>query len=125
MRLATSYKAMPRGLGSQTGRVTPRVTLNWTSFDDPRSESIRSTPRSRSSWRLAMDNASPVQVVVTQFTHCPPLMTPTLKVQSDVVMSSISISLRAISRIAERPSPGRDPAWLGRPVASRLKRAMA
>jgi hypothetical protein len=74
---------------------------------------------------LAIDNASPVQVVDTQLTHCPPWMTPTENVQSSVVMSSISISLRAISRIADRPSARRAPAWLGRPVASRLKRAMA
>ena len=47
---------------------------------------MRATPASRSGWRLAMLSASPVQVVATQFTHWPPWMTPTLKVQSSVVI---------------------------------------
>ena len=68
--------------GSHTGRVTPRVTWNCTSFDEARSASMAATPRSRSSCRFAMDSASPVQVVVTQLTHWPPWITPTLKVQS-------------------------------------------
>jgi hypothetical protein len=72
-----------------------------------------------------MLNASPSQVVGTQFTHCPPRTTPTLKVQSGVVIASIARICLAISRIAERPSPSRAPAWLGRPVACRLNRAMA
>ena len=63
-----------------------------------------------------MLSASPVQVVATQLTHWPPCTTPTLKVQSSVVMSSISMILRAMARIAERPSASREPAWLGRPT---------
>ena len=62
---------------------------------------------------------------MTQFTHWPPSITPTLKVQSSVVMSSMAMSCRAISRMALRPAASVAPAWLGRPVASRLKRAMA
>ena len=49
-----SYSAIARPSGSQTGRVTPRVTLNCTSFDEAPSASIRATPRSRSSCRLAI-----------------------------------------------------------------------
>ena len=122
---ARSNSAAEPASGSHTGRVTPRVTWNETSFDCAVSASMRSTPRSRSACRLAMLSASPVAVVVTQFTHWPPFTTPTLNVQSSVVMSSIARIWRASSRIAERPSASRAPAWLGRPVASRLKRAMA
>ena len=86
---------------------------------------MRSTPWSRSAWRFAIDSASARQVVATQLTHCPPCTTPTLKVQSSEVMASISMILRAMARIAERPSASRAPAWLGRPTVSRLKRAMA
>src|ERR671926_451022 len=111
--------------GSQTGRVTPRVTVKATSSRVPDRASILATPRSRSSWRLAMLSASPVQRVATQLTQVPPCTTPTLKVQSSVVMASISTTRRAISRMAERPSARRAPAWLGRPTASRLKRAIA
>ena len=39
----------------------------------------------------------------TQFTHCPAWITPTEKVQASVVISSIWMIRRAISRIAERP----------------------
>src|SRR6202022_1108152 len=67
---AFSYSARVPASGSHTGRVTPRVTLNVTSLAVPDSASIRSTPRSRSAWRLAMLSASPVHVVATQLTHC-------------------------------------------------------
>jgi hypothetical protein len=50
---------------------------------------------------------------------------PTENVQSSVVMPSIARIRRAISRIAERPEESVAPAWLGLPVASRLKRAIA
>src|ERR1700757_3395647 len=99
--------------GSHTGRVTPRVTLNVTSLEVPDRASMRSTPRSRSAWRLAMLKASPVQVVATQLTHWPPCTMPTEKVQSSVVMPSIAMICRAISRIAERPEDNVAPAWLG------------
>ena len=82
--------ARVRASGSHTGRVTVRVTSKRTSFSWPASASMRSTPRSRSAWRLAMLSTCAVQVVATQLTHSPPRMTPTLKVQSSVVMSSIS-----------------------------------
>ena len=72
-----------------------------------------------------MLSASPVQVVATQLTHCPPCTMPTLNVQSSVVMPSIAMIWRAISRIAERPEESVAPAWLGLPVASRLNRAIA
>src|SRR6202011_3364878 len=111
--------------GSHTGRVTPRVTLNVTSFAVPESASMRSTPRSRSVWRLAMLSASPVQVVATQLTHWPPCTMPPLKVQSSDVMPSMTRICRAISRIAERPDDNVAPAWLGLATASRLKRAVA
>ena len=111
--------------GSHTGRVTPRVTLKVTSLAVPDSASIRSTPRSRSAWRLAMLSASPVQVVATQLTHWPPCTMPTEKVQSSVVMPSMAMIWRAISRIAERPEDSVAPAWLGLPIASRLNRAIA
>jgi hypothetical protein len=110
---------------SHTGRVTPRVILKATSFAVPESASMRSTPRSRSAWRLAMLSASPVQVVATQLTHRPPCTMPTEKVQSSVVIASISRIRRAISRIAERPDDSVAPAWLGRPMVSKLKRAIA
>ena len=74
---AFSYSAMVPASGSHTGRVTPRVTLNVTSLEVPESASMRSTPRSRSAWRLAMLSASPVQVVATQLTHWPPCTMPT------------------------------------------------
>ena len=54
-----------------------------------RAPSIRATPRSRSSCRLAMLSASAVQRVGTQLTHCPPWTTPTVKVQSASVIASI------------------------------------
>ncbi|MND05421.1 hypothetical protein D3C83_262010 [compost metagenome] len=72
-----------------------------------------------------MLSASPVQVVATQLTHCPPCTMPTEKVQSADVMASMARICRAISRIAERPEDSVAPAWLGLPTASRLKRAMA
>ncbi len=72
-----------------------------------------------------MLSASPVHVVATQLTHWPPCTMPTEKVQSAVVMPSIAMICRAISRIAERPDDSVAPAWLGLPVASRLKRAIA
>ena len=50
---------------------------------------------------------------------------PTLKVQSSVVMPSMAMIWRAISRMAERPEDSVAPAWLGLPVASRLNRAIA
>ena len=86
---------------------------------------MRSTPRSRSAWRLAMLSASALQLVGTQLTQRPPSMTPTLKVQSASVIASISSSCRAMRLMAERPSDNVAPAWLGRPSARRLKRAMA
>src|SRR6266404_7288495 len=88
--------------GSQSGRVTPRVTLKVTSLLVPDSASIRSTPLSRSAWRLAMLSASPVQVVATQLTHCPPCTMPTEKVQSDVVMPSIDL----LRHFADRRASG-------------------
>ena len=72
-----------------------------------------------------MLSASPVQVVATQLTHWPPCTMPTEKVQSSVVMASMAMIWRAISRIAERPDASVAPAWLGLPMASRLNRAMA
>src|SRR4029079_6332976 len=122
---ALSYSAMVPASGSQTGRVTPRGTLQDTSLALPDSASMRSTPRSRSAWRLAMLSASPVQVVATQLTHWPPCTMPTEKVQSSVVMASMAMIWRAISRIAERPEESVAPAWLGLPVSSRLRRAIA
>ena len=72
-----------------------------------------------------MDSASARHTVGTQLTHWPPLITPTEKVQSSLVMASISRMRFAMARTAERPSFSRAPAWLGRPMVSRLKRAMA
>jgi hypothetical protein len=40
-------------------------------------------------------------------------------------MASMATTWRHISRMALRPSASRAPAWLGLPVARRLKRAMA
>jgi hypothetical protein len=40
--------------GSQTGRVTPRVTVKRTSSSVPESASIRATPRSRCAGRSAI-----------------------------------------------------------------------
>jgi hypothetical protein len=67
MPRAVSYSAITLPSGSHTGRVTPRVTLNCTSFDEADSASMPATPRSRSCCRLAIDSAWPVQVVVTQW----------------------------------------------------------
>ena len=89
------------------------------------SASIRSTPLSRSAWRFAMLSASPSHALATQLTHCPPWITPTLNVQASVVMPSICGIISAMMRIAERPSFSREPAWLGRPMALRLKREIA
>ena len=89
------------------------------------SASMAATPASRSAWRLAMESTSARHSVATQFTHCPPWMTPTEKVQLSVVMASIASAWRHISRMAERPSDSVAPAWLGRPMERRLKRAMA
>jgi hypothetical protein len=72
-----------------------------------------------------MLSTSPRQSMGTQLTHSPPCTTPTENVQLSLVIASISRILRAMVRIAERPSARRSPAWLGRPTASRLKRAMA
>ncbi len=72
-----------------------------------------------------MESTSPVAREDTQFTHLPPLMTPTEKVQSSVVMSSICATRAINSRIAERPDFSAQPAWDGRPNASMSKRAMA
>ena len=76
MSRALPYSAMPRSSASQTGRVTPRVTVSCTSLPVGRSDSMRSTAASRSSCRLAMERLSASQWVATQFTHCPPWMTP-------------------------------------------------
>ncbi len=111
--------------GSQTGRVTPRTTSNATSASGALRASILSTPLSRSCWRLAMDRTSASAREETQLTHWPAWMTPTEKVQSGVVMASISRMRVAISLIAERPSERRAPAWEGLPVVAMLKRAMA
>ncbi len=72
-----------------------------------------------------MLSASAVQVAATQFTHWPPPITPTLNVQSARGHGVDRHDLRAIARMAERPSLRRAPAWLGRPVARRSNRAMA
>ena len=111
--------------GSQTGRVTPRVTVKRTPSSSPDKASIRATPRSRSACRFAMLSACPRQTVGTQFTHCPPETTPVETVQSASDSASMARIFRAIARIAERPSWGEAPAWLGRPRASSSKRAMA
>ena len=55
----------------------------------------------------------------------PPETIPVEKVQSASDSPSIARIMRAMARIAERPSWGAAPAWLGRPPASRSKRAMA
>lgn len=52
------------------------------------------------------------------------------RVRSRVLMSSMSIGLRALSRMAEQAAPEDGttpgaPEWLRRPVVARLKRAMA
>ena len=126
IRLAVSYSAMVLAFGSHTGRVTPRETMKRPDSSSPLvSASMRSTPPSRSLWRLAMLSASPAQALDTQFTHWPPWITPTLNVQASVVIPSICGIISAMMRIAERPSLSREPAWLGRPMALRLKRAIA
>ena len=94
---------MPFASGSHTGRVTPRVTSSTTSFAPDRRPSIRCTPASRSSCRLAIDSASASQVVDTQFTHCPPWITPTEKVQSSVVIVLDGDDL--LRHLADRAAP--------------------
>jgi len=61
-----------------------RVNVNETSC--VRQRSMRSTPRARSAWRLAMLSASPVRVVATQLTHWPPCKTAERERGSLVVM---------------------------------------
>ena len=111
--------------GAHTGRVTPRVTLKVTSLPVPDSASIRSTPSSRSSWRLAMLSASPVQGVATQLTHCAAVHDADAE---GAVRRGHRLDGDDLPRhLADRGAPvgERAPAWLGLPVASRLKRAMA
>jgi RimJ/RimL family protein N-acetyltransferase len=122
---ARACRARPFASGSQTGRVSVGVMVNRTSGVEGRSAPRRATRASRSAWVLAIARHSARQWVGTQFTQAPPWMTPTLVVASSLLIASIASTCVAISRIALRPSASRAPAWLGRPTASRAKRAIA
>ena len=118
--LATSYSAISRPEGLQRGRRTPvsRCSFRRGYVGLEGGEPCRGFREG--GLGLGHVEISNEADDATQLTHCPPRTTPQLSVLSSCDMASMAMICWAISRIADRPSPGRAPAWLGRPVAVSL-----
>ena len=96
--------------GSHTGLTTPCSTVNFIPSSFLVRPSIVEDPSSRFLCSFAIDITSAKHSELTQFTHCPPLMTPAENVLSSFDKSSISMILFAISFTADLPALGFIPA---------------